>query len=364
MAVPELSYSYIENRPDLQVINGSLSVYEPEILHVDDYDLSRTKTKNGISTQNLHAKLSNNSVYNTRLYKPEDPIVDYERIVATSPAWHTDENDFFNTDFCNRLSTAGNTVAMFGHEQVLHRSLKDTKERFLEASVHNDAQAQHAILDVIGEEKIVQNSTEEIIASGMSKGSIVGRLAVFYANIYNRNIPYLDGVDPSGEHRWTKKDFNRHKFIQMGRGPILETVALFGLATEASPIKLIKTAVHYVTSPQLIPSHLAYTRSLVRSDAGKDKGMLAPEEGIMHLTCAEDCWFNQNEAWVSRYEDNDNTHVLLVPGGHLSCAKQEVRDATIDRIIKVQDLLEAGYRPQQIDPATQTLRDPNLKIAA
>jgi hypothetical protein len=356
MAVPEFSYSYIENQPDLQIIDGNLGVDESELLHVNDYDLSRTKTKNGITTQNLHAKLSNNSVYNTRLYTPEDPIVDYERIVATSPAWHTDENDFFNSYFCRNLSRAGNTVVMFGHEQVLHRSLKDTKERFLEASVHNDAQAQHAILNLIGEEELVTKSTDEIIATGMSKGSIVARLAVLYANRYNRNVPYLDGVDPSGEHRWTLRDFDRNKFMQIGRGPLLETVAMVGLASEASPLKLIKTAVHYVSSPQLIPSHLAYARSLVRSDAGKDKEMLTPEDGIMHLTCARDCWFNQNEAWARRYEDTENVQVLLVPGGHINCAKQEVRDATIGRIIKVQDLLEAGYRPTEIDPKTQAVR--------
>jgi hypothetical protein len=355
MAVPELIYPNIESRPDLQIIDVNTVVDDAEKLYVDDYSLSRTKTKNGITTQNLRAKLSNKSVYNTRLYIPEDPIVDYERIVATSPAWHTDENDFFNTYFCKRLSTAGVTVAMFGHEQVLHRSLKDTKERFLGASVHNDALAQHAILDVI-EEEIVTKSTDEIITTGMSKGGIVGRLAVLYAGKYNRSVPYLDGVDLSGEHRWTLKDFDWEKLKKLGRGPLLETVAMIKVASEASPVKIIKTGIHYIGSPQSIPGHLAYAPSLVSSEAGNDKGMTTPPESIIHITSAEDCWFNQNEAWARRYGKLPNAHDLLVPGGHINCAKREVRDATIDRILKVQDLLEAGYKAAEIDPKTQTVR--------
>jgi hypothetical protein len=181
-------------------------------------------------------------------------------------------------------------------------SRKDTKERFSNASVHNDAKAQHAVLDIIESEQIVPKSTDEIITTGMSKGSIVGRLAVLYASEYGRRVPYFDGVDSSGEHPWTLKDLDLNKLKQIGRGPVLETIGLVKLASEATPAQLIRMGLHYVADPRSIPGHLAYTRSLVRSEGGNDKGLVIPQDSIMHLTCQEGCWFNQHDAWAKRFE--------------------------------------------------------------
>jgi hypothetical protein len=364
MAVPEIHLTNFENPPDLQVIDVAFENTEADTLSVIDYEIRNTSTKKGITRQNLHSILSNNSTYDTTIYSPQEPETDYERLVVTSPAWQTNENYFFNKYFCDRLTRAGNTVAMFSHEQILHKSRKDTKERFSNASVHNDAKAQHAVLDIIESEQIVPKSTDEIITTGMSKGSIVGRLAVLYASEYGRRVPYFDGVDSSGEHPWTLKDLDLNKFKQIGRGPVLETIGLVKLASEATPAQLIRMGLHYVADPRSIPGHLAYTRSLVRSEGGNDKGLVIPQDSIMHLTCQEGCWFNQHDAWAKRFEAMANAHVLILPGGHLEGASKKVRDATVDRIIKMQDLLEAGHQPQEIDPATQSLRIPNVKLAA
>jgi hypothetical protein len=368
MAVPEIHLSNFENPPDLQVIDGAFDFNfennENSNLSVIDYELRKTITKKGISRQIIHSVLNNKSTYDATIYTPEDPEVDYERLVVTSPAWFTNENYFFNRYLCSRLSKAGNTVVMFSHEQVLHRSCKDTKERFTSASVHNDANAQHAVLDVIDSEQIVPKSTDEIITTGMSKGSIVERLVVLYAAQYGREVPYFDGIDSSGEHRWTLKDFDLNKLKQIGCGPVLETIGLVKVAAETTPAQLLKMGLNYAADPRTIPGHLAYAPSLVRSEAGNDKGLASRADHIMHLTCQAGCWFNQHKSWEERFGAMPNAHVLMMPGGHIEGASKKVRDATIDRIIKVQDLLEAGHRPCQIDPATQTLRTPDLKIAA
>jgi hypothetical protein len=351
----------IGKRPDLTLVeqneDAQTAIASPDILHyVEDYDIGAPKSKNGITTSRLRAVLDNKSQYTADITSAHEPQVQYSRLVAKSFAWHTDGEDFFNKDMTNGLAKAGMTVVDFSHENILHSNLADSLSRFWASSVHNDAHAQHAILDLIDDEKLLPNDTSEIIATGMSKGCIVGRLAVNYAGAYGREVSYFDGVDPSGEHPWSLRDINIDRLKKIAYGPIVEAIGFLSIASEAPAAELLETAAHYATSPGLITSHLAATRTLVRGDAGKDFAASEQTNGIMHFTCFEGCWFNQHESWITRLGRLPNTHVEKMPGGHIKGASRPVRNVTIARITNVQELLEAGYTPEDINPATQTLR--------
>jgi hypothetical protein len=110
-------------------------------------------------------------------------------------------------------------------------------------------------------------------------------------------------------------------------------------------------------SPQAYAGHLAATKSLVLSEAGRDF-ITPPPESIMHITCFRNCWFNQHRGWMQRLGNLENVHIETMPGGHLKGARKEIRQASVDRIVKVLGLLKEGLTPQDIDPAAQIPRQP------
>jgi hypothetical protein len=365
MATPEFNpITPADQVREFVLIDGEASDTDLPInsdrLHVVDFDLSCQKTsRNGFATHELRAVLNNHSTYQGRLTRYEEREQDFERMAIKSPAWWTEVDDPLNLSWTQALASEGMEVLDLSHEQILHANPFITYERFLAANVGNDAHAQHAVLDYLEREKITPKNTKEVIGTGLSKGAIVAMIMRVTAHNYDRKVVYVDGIDPSGEHPWNIKDFDLHKLKQLAYGPLLETVELAKVASEHSPEELLRATGRLAMLPFITLNHLASTQSLVAGDAGKHREN-SGTEGIVHLSLKEDCWFNQHEGWKSRLGHLANMHVAFLPGGHLGGARKHIKNASVGRIVGVQNLLEQGIPASDIDPATQTVRTPML----
>jgi hypothetical protein len=366
MAAPIASFeAFPEQGRNFEVIAGGKSSTPDDIsqteetnrLYVHDCDIETAPTTpEGLSITSLKAVLSNNSKYRAKITMPVEPKISYGQMVEKSPAWWTDEDDPFNVHWTAILAEKGMTVVDTSHEHVLHKDPRKTIKRFIASSLLNDTHAQLAILQMIRDEKLAGDVSDEIIGAGLSKSSITSSLMIGRAADYNLRIPYVDGIDPSGEHPWGKSDLRA--LSRIGIGTLTEMKELAAILAEHSPLELADTIAHHIfMSPQAYAGHLAATKSLVLSEAGRD--FIAPSsDSIMHITCFRNCWFNQHRGWMQRLGNLENVHIETMPGGHLKGARKKIRQASVERIVRVLDLLSEGFAPQGIDPATQAPHQP------
>jgi hypothetical protein len=332
----------------------------PHLLTVKDYEIEKALvSKAGYVITSLRAEMSNDSVYKVKITEAAEPQQVFERMVAKSSAWFTDENDPYNVNWSELLAEKGMTVIDTSHEHILRRNLGKAAKRFVKSSLLNDTHAQLAALQMIRDEKLAGEVSDEVISTGLSKSSITSSLMVGRAADYDLKIPFVDGIDSSGEHRWKIGELPSLK--RLGAGALTETAELVKIAGDYAPNEFVDVIAHHLfMSPQSLAGHLAATKSLVLSEAGRDF-ITPPPESIMHLTCFSNCWFNQHDGWIRRLAELKNVHVDVLPGGHLRGGSKDIRQRSAGRILKVQNLLESGLSPQGIDPLTQT---PRLKIAA
>jgi hypothetical protein len=365
MAAPKLNLGAIRPKtPRLELIEGELGskddaktetgYFEP--LEVCDYE-SKTApvTDDGLAITSLMLHLNNRSIYKATITEPTDGDVAFNRIVGKSPAWVTDEKDPFNIDWSEKLAFSGSTVLDLSHEHVLHRDPRETARRFCASSVLNDAHALLAALRLVQNEQLASNAgSNEIIGTGLSKSCITSMLMVGRTSDYGLKIPYIDGIDPSGEHPWGIGDLK--DLSRIGIGTLVELKEVAEILAENSIAKLPEVLRrHLLMSPRSTLGHLAAAKSLVLSEAGKY--FLTPnEDSIMHITCFEGSWFNQHSGWMERLGGLANVHVNPERGGHLKGGRELVRQASVERIAKVQALLAGGIAPTDIDPARQISR--------
>jgi hypothetical protein len=361
MAAPILNQDAFRHpKPCLELIEGDFDGTNPSDdrfeynspLEVIDYDSQTTQINNEeLAITSLRMVLSNNSVYKCSITEQTDGDIVYDRLVGKSPAYLTDEKDPFNVDWSHKLAAKGMKVVDVSHEHILHKNPGDTVRRFLGSSLLNDTHAQLAALKLVADEELAGKVSREVVGTGLSKSCMTNLLMVGRAEEYGLDVAYIDGIDPSGEHGWGLRDIR--DISRIGMGTIIEVKEIAEITTKYSLDKIPDVIRrHILLSPQSAAGHIAATKGLILSEAGREF-IIPTADIIMHITCFKDCWFNQHNGWMKRLGNLTNVHVNVEQGGHLRGGSEAVREASVERIARVQNLLKKGYASKDINPATQ-----------